>query len=270
VRFEGENDESVHRRTVAIAGEVNREHVRRRTDHMRTLLAFFLAIMVAIPVLAGPPADGTYKSTDIGGTMYTGFYSETWNGGPLSVGNTINEESFDGTTLGTQWKWYCAYVVAPPILLYNGVVGGNGQKIWQATYTGGAAWFDGAGPWAGAPTDPFYTATVDTWIATVTELYSGGVEVSTVKTVNATASFAGYPDVCIVLALSNLEKHGDGGTLPAGPPYYPDFMDGNTCASLGTTGPGEWGEVDDITYSILGCTVRTEETSWGAVKALYR
>jgi hypothetical protein len=235
---------------------------------MKALLAFLLSLMIAMPAMAGPPAEGTYKSTDIGGTMLTGFYSETWNGGPMSVLNTVNEESWDGATLGTQWKWFCAYVASPPILLWDGVTGGSGQKIWQVVYTGGMAWLDGAGPWlnVGEP-EAFYNATVDTWIATVTEQYSGGVEVGTVKTVNATASFVGYQETCIVLALSNLEKHGDGATLPAG---YPEFKNGAGCTSLGTTGPGEWGEVDDITYSILGCTVGTEETSWGAVKARYR
>lgn len=240
---------------------------------MKTMLAFLLSLLIAIPVLAGPPAEGTYKSTDIGGTMLTGTYSETWNGGPMSPFNTVNEASWNGVALGTQWTWSCAYVAAPPILLYNGVVGGNGQKIWQVTYTGGTAWLDGAGPWlnVGDP-EAFYTATVDTWIATVTEQYSGGVEVGTVKTVNATASFVGFPETCIVLALSNLEKHSDGATLP--PPdatwAYPEFKNSPGCTPQGSTGPGEWGEVDDITYSILGCTVRTEETSWGAVKARYQ
>jgi len=240
---------------------------------MKTLIVVLLSLVIAVPVLAGPPADGTYKSTDIGGTMLTGFYSETWNPTKMTPGNTVNEASYDGATLGTQWKWYCAYVAAAPVLLYNGVNGttGNGQKIWQVTYTNGMAWLDGAGPWAGG--DAFYSATVDTWIATVTEQYQNFVETGTVKTVNATASFLGYPEVCIVLALSNLQKHGDGPTLPAANPplyEYPVFMDGGSCASLGTTGPGEWGEVDDITYSILGCTVKTEQSSWGHVKSLYR
>jgi hypothetical protein len=242
--------------------------VRRRTFLMKTVLAFLLSLMVAVPVLAGPPMEGTYKSTDLGGTMYTGFYSETWNGGAMSVGNTINEESWDGATLGTQWRWFCAYVAGPPILLWDGTTGGNGIKIWQVNYTGGAAWLDGAGPWmnVGDP-ETHYDVVVDTWVATVTETYSGGLEVGTVKTVNATATIVGFAETCIVLALSNLEKHDDGAVLEAG---YPEFKDWSGCTSQGTTGPGEWGEVDDITYSILGCTVRTEETSWGAVKALYR
>ena len=67
---------------------------------MKTLIVFLLSLMVAAPVLAGPPADGTYKSTDIGGVMLTGTYSETWVGGKMSVGNTVNEASWDGSVLG--------------------------------------------------------------------------------------------------------------------------------------------------------------------------
>jgi hypothetical protein len=134
------------------------------------------------------------------------------------------------------------------------------------TYTGGTAWLSDTGPWADGEA---YDANVLTWEATVTETYSNFVEVGTVKTVNATAQFIGYDENCIVLALSNLEKHGDGTELPAPTPSftYPEFID-NTCSP--TEGPGEWGEVDDITYSILTCTVGTEEQSWGSVKALYR
>lgn len=233
---------------------------------MKKLLAFMLAMMVAVPALANPPLDGNYKSTDIGGTMYTGRYSESFNGAKLSVNNTVNEASWDGATLGNQWTWSCAYVAIAPTLIYDGVnSNGNGQKIWQVTYTGGTAWLSGTGPWADSEPGG-YTANVDTWDATVTETYSNFVEVGTVKTVSATASFVGYSDKCVVLALSNQEKHDAGPTLPAD---YPDFTD-NGCTSMGTTGPGEWGEVDDITYSILRCTVRTEETTWGAIKARYR
>ena len=233
---------------------------------MKKLLAFLLCLMVAVPAFAGPPLPGTYKSTDLGGTVLTGRYSETWNGGPMMMNNTVNEASWDGATLGGEWTWSCAYVAGPPVLVWDGLNGnGDGQKIWQVSYIGGTAILDGSGPWGNG--EPFYTATVDTWEATVTEQYVGFVEVGTIKTVNATASIVGPAewDLCIVLALSNLEKHGDGPTHPGF--GYPGFID-NTCSPAG--GPGEWGEVDDITYSILGCTISTEETSWGQVKALYR
>jgi hypothetical protein len=253
---------------VAIAGDVPLQiSVRRRKiSDMKTLLAVLLCMLLTVPAFAGPPQAGNYKSTDLGGSVLTGTYSETWNGGPMAVNNTVNEKSWDGTNLGTQWLWTCAYVASAPTLLYDGVnASGDGNKIWYVTYTGGTAQLLSTGPWG----DEDYDANVLTWEATVTETYQNFVEVGTVKTVNATAQFIGYDDNCIVLALSNLEKHGDGMELPPpGALAYPEFID-NTCSPTGE-GPGEWGEVDDITYSILQCTVGTEEQSWGSVKALYR
>jgi hypothetical protein len=35
--------------------------------------------------------------------------------------------------------------------------------------------------------------------------------------------------------------------------------------------PGEWGDVDSITYTIFGCTpLATQPSTWGGVKAMYR
>jgi hypothetical protein len=45
---------------------------------MKAVLVVLLSIVVAVPALAGPPANGTYTSTDIGGTMLPGRYSESW------------------------------------------------------------------------------------------------------------------------------------------------------------------------------------------------
>jgi hypothetical protein len=238
---------------------------------MKAVLVVLLSIVVSVPALAGPPANGTYKSTDIGGTMLPGRYSESWYPTKLSVNNTLNEQSWNGATLGTQWHWYCPWVVMPPVLLVNTVnASGNGQKIWRVTYTGGYCWLDGAGPWAGG--DASYTANINTWIAIVTETYASFQEVGTVRNHNATATFVGYNSECMALSVNNIEKISDtvksGGPVPAG---FPDFWYWAPCANIGTTGPGEWGDVDSITFTITGCeTVGLQEKSWGAVKALYR
>jgi hypothetical protein len=235
---------------------------------MKAVIAFLLVMMMAVPVLAGAPADGTYKSSDIGGLMYPGRYSESWFPTKLSVDNTLHEQSWDGATLGTQWQWYCPWVVNAPTLLVNTVNGsGNGQKIWTVTYTGGTCWLDGGGPWAGG--DPTYTASILTWTAVVTETYSNFVEVGTVRTHAASAQFNNYPDGCMSLQIENTEKIGDtdSGPLPAG---YPNFWYWAPCADIGTAGPGEWGDVDSITFTIQGCTIATEQKSWGAVKSLYK
>ena len=236
---------------------------------MKAVIVVLLSVIIAVPALAGPPANGTYKSSDIGGTMLPGHYSESWFPTKLTVNNTLNEESWDGATLGTQWRWYCPWVIGAPTLLLNTVDGnGNGVKTWRVTYVGGTCWLDGAGPWAGG--DPFYTASINTWIAIVTETFQNFVEVGTVRTHSASANFDNYDERCMSLQIENTEKLGDtnGGPLPAG---FPNFWDWNGCVDIGTAGPGEWGDVDSITFTIQGCeTVRTEQKSWGAVKSLYR
>ncbi|HKW13037.1 MAG TPA: hypothetical protein VJS69_00985 [Candidatus Krumholzibacteria bacterium] len=236
---------------------------------MRIVLTLFLCIVVSVPAFAGPPANGTYTSTDIGGSMLPGRYSESWFPTKLSVNNTLDEASWNGTTLATQWHWYCPWVALPPVLLVNTVNGsGNGQKIWKVTYSGGYCWLDGAGPWAGG--DAVYTANINTWTAIVTETYSNFIEVGTVRNHDATATFNGYNQDCMSLSVTNAEKFGDSnsGALPAN---FPDLLNWIGCVTLPATAPGEWGDVDGITFTVFGCTpLATQPTTWGAVKSKYR
>jgi len=235
---------------------------------MRTAIAFLLAILVTVPVLAGPPVNNTYKSTDIGGTMLPGRYSELYYPVRLAVNNTMNEQSWDGATLGAQWHWYCPWILSPPTLLVNTVNGsGNGQKIWRAVYTGGFCWLDGAGPWAGG--DASYLATIDTWTAIITEGYTAFALTSSIRSVSSSGTLVAYGGDCMTLEISNTEMTGmtGGGALPAN---YPDFWDWFACTNIGNTGPGEYGDVESITFIIQGCEgVPTEKVSWGAIKKLY-
>jgi hypothetical protein len=236
---------------------------------MKAVLVVLLVLVAAVPVFAGPPANGTYTSTDIGGSMLPGRYSESWFPAKLSVNNTLNEQSWNGVALGTQWHWWCPWVVSAPTLLVNTVNGlGNGIKVWRVTYTGGFCWLDGSGPWSGG--DPSYTANINTWNAIVTETYSGFQEVGTVRNHNSTATFVGYNEQCMALQIQNTEKLGDTtqGPLPAN---FPNFWNWIGCADVGTVGPGEWGDVDSITFTVENCQpVRTESATWGSVKAMYR
>lgn len=233
---------------------------------MKAVIVILLSVLVSVPALAGPPNNGTYKSTDIGGTMLPGRYSELWFGAPLAVNNTLNEQSWDGATLGGQWHWYCPWI-SGKLLLVNTVNGaGNGQKIWRVTYTGGYCWLSNSGPWGG--TDPSYLANINSWVAIVTETYAAFVEVGTVRNHNANATFTGYTQECMTLDVTNIEKLSDTnhGALPA---TYPVFWDWFVCAPA--VGSGEWGKVDAITFTILGCpTVGVTQQTWGAVKAMYR
>ena len=182
---------------------------------MRTAIAFLLAILVTVPVLAGPPLNGSYKSTDIGGTVLPGRYSEWWSAGvgPLTINNTLNEQSWDGATLAAQWWWYCPWQVLPPQLLLDTVNGlGNGNKIWRLTYSGGICSLDGAGPWGNG--DATYTALVSLWDVILTQTFSNFSVVGEVRTTNAQAIFLGYNDECMSLSVSKRPPSPMGRWLP--------------------------------------------------------
>jgi hypothetical protein len=50
-------------------------------------------------------------------------------------------------------------------------------------------------------------------------------------------------------------------------PNFPDFWNWAPCASIGTAGPGEWGDVDSITFTVTDCqSVATKPATWGQVK----
>jgi hypothetical protein len=233
---------------------------------MKAVIVILLSVLVSVPALAGPPTNGTYKSTDIGGTMLPGRYSEFWYGAPLAVNNTLNEQSWDGATLGGQWHWYCPWISAKALLVNTVNGAGNGQKIWRVTYTGGYCWLSNTGPWGG--TDPTYLANINVWVAIVTETYASFVEVGTVRNHNAAATFTNYNQECMSLDVTNVEKRGDtnSGPLPA---TYPSFWDWFVCGPA--VGSGEWGDVSAITFVITGCqTVGVDTKTWGQVKAMYR
>jgi hypothetical protein len=233
---------------------------------MKAVIVILLCVLISAPALAGPPNNGTYKSTDIGGTMLPGRYSEFWFGAPLAVNNTLNEQSWDGATLGGEWHWYCPWITAKALLVNTVNGAGNGIKIWRVTYSGGYCWLSNTGPWGG--TDPTYLANINVWVAIVTETYASFVEVGTVRNHNASATFTNYNQECMSLDVTNIEKRGDtnGGPLPA---TYPTFWDWFVCAP--TAGSGEWGDVDAITFVIRDCqTVGVSNTSWGQIKAMYR
>jgi len=237
---------------------------------MKTAIVFLLSALVAIPALAGPPLNGSYKSTDLGGSMLMGRYSEKWYPSPMSIHNTTNQESWNGATLGTQWQWHCPWLLAAPVLLYNGVDGsGNGSKIWQSTYSGGLCVLYDGGPWSNG--DASYLAQVNTWTEIVTETYASFAVIGTIRNANVTGSFVGYNETCASLHISNAERLGN--TVDDGPlaTNYPNFWDYLACTDVGGTGPGEWGEITAITFTISGCEpVPTLKETWGAIKQRYR
>jgi hypothetical protein len=229
-----------------------------------------IALLIPALAIAGPPLDGVYKSVDVGGTIGTGRYTESWEagGGPLMPGTTLNAESWDGASLALEWRYWCATLAVAPTLLFDTVnpVTGNGNRSYMKQFNGGYIWLSGTGPWANG--DPDYPGTIDTYMEIETIQYVNWVPVHAISNVQATAHFDNYPETCLNFAVANGVEVGstnDGETKPGD---YPDFLEELTCDPVLTL--GAWWDMKDLSLAITGCSVPTEEMNWGAIKAHYK
>lgn len=227
------------------------------------ILAVLLAASMAV---AGPPLDGTYDSTDLGGPVNTARYTEGFPiaNGALEIGTTLNAESWDGAALGGQWRYWCSSLQTPPVLISNNVVNGNGFKTYLKVFVGGYLWLSGSGPWANGDAD--YPGVIDTYQEIETIQYSNYQRVHAVTNIGATGHFDNYPNECLTFTVGNGVEIGSTDFGQTKPATYPDFLAPNCSA---TAIYGGWWDFITISLVISGCTVPAEETSWGAVKAMY-
>jgi hypothetical protein len=237
---------------------------------MKTAFVVTFVFLLTVPLLAiaGPPINGTYTSTDLGGQVLLGRYSESWDvpDGRLQMGNTANKLSWDGATLGTQWELHCTRIAGPPVLITDTVDGdGNGFRDYLVVYVAGDLTLDGNGPW-GDGSEPSYNANLHAYQEIKTFQYSNHEIVQAISNVSIQAGFQDFGETCVVISILNQEELGSTNTesLPAD---YPAFLVPISCDPTRTL--GSWGEVDEITLIITGCTVATEEMTWGNIKSLY-
>ena len=227
-----------------------------------TILAFVLAgasVFYATTTAAGPPFDGTYKSSL--GQFSEGRETTTWvTTGFLGDRNLLRGESWDGSTLGAEWRILCPEVVRVR-LIYDSVAGGTGHRIYQIEYRGGFLELSGTGPWGNG--DPLYTAAIDIYVEFRTVQYVDGVKVGSVSDHAMNGHFTNSK--CFTWGIGNEVWLGEGKTVAAG---YPTFVLAG-CKPT-TKDDGHWGDLRDLTLTIQGCVVGTEATTWGAVKAIYR
>lgn len=235
-------------------------------------------VMGAASAYAGPPINGTYKSSlnqfDEGRATTTGGTFV----GAASVGNVIYGRSFAGVAFTNDWTLGCATVASAVLIVPK--FGATGQEIWQITYAPGApVTLGGPGnPWNGG--DAVYNGVIDTYTEIRTVQYVNNVIVGAVSDHSISAHLTGYTESCVAWAIGNGSLRGatPGGPAPlfAGPPTlqnvkgadYPGFPAAG-CA-LNTVGTGHWDDIRDLTLSITGCAVATEQSTWGNVKAMYR
>jgi hypothetical protein len=235
---------------------------------MKLFITFLAVLMVASLVFAGPPLTGVYKSTL--GQMLDGRYSESWNGPPFgngNLGNTINSASWNNAALGTEWKVWCPSIAAPPTMVFDTRVGGWGIVRWDTNYEGGYLWLSQTGLWGNGED---YDGVVDFFRVTSDHIYENGILVGIDSGISMQGHFEDYSH-CFAYSISNAEYLGNTSLLGK-PADYPTFLDPVSCLD-GSLTQGIWGDVHDTTFVIYSpseCTIDSEETTWGAVKALYQ
>jgi hypothetical protein len=233
----------------------------------KVLVLLAALLVVAVPALSQCPHNVGVFST-YAGTLLGGRVSEAWCGidgtpGPGEPGNTEDTMSWDGASLGTQWRvWGMAIDAAGAVLVGSSVDAfGNGWMDYSTNYTGGQFWLAGSGPWGDGVTHltgPLTGYNVSTRITLV-----GGQQVGATSNVYFTGSFSNCPagNNCVIqYTIANAIRvwMTGGGTMPAN---YPGFLCG--------AGSGELFDACCIQTSIQ-CAVPEDASSWGTIKSLYR
>ncbi|MFO7652307.1 MAG: hypothetical protein R6X25_00635 [Candidatus Krumholzibacteriia bacterium] len=231
-----------------------------------TIAVSLLALMMATGALAGPPLNGSYDSTDMGGPAFIGRYTEGWDasGSALDAGTTLNAASWDGMVLGSQWRYWCGTETSSVLLTSTVNSAGNGNATYMKTFVGGYIWLSGDGPWGNG--DPEYTGTINSYNEFETITYSEWVPIAAVTNVQANAFFDGYPELCMAFYIGNGTRIATteiGEVIPAD---YPDLLDPD-CAATRTLGAA-W-DFTSVTLTIDGCVVSAVDATWSSVKSLY-
>jgi len=232
---------------------------------LAAILLFSLASLAGAAGL-NPPLPATYKT--LNGSIQPGRATESMpcDGCDGQIGNMIDAESWDGASLGLNWRLSCEQISASPTLIFDGVVGGNGQRIYNTSYTGGTLWLSGTGSWGTG--DPYYTGLVSSFTVITTKQYVAGQVVGVVSNINFTGTIDGY-DNCFTMAISNSEVVGATPGAPGEPGPFPAFVGPLNCNLTGSS--GAYVDVHDITFSILGhCSVPARSSTWGQLKSIYR
>lgn len=232
---------------------------------VKSILAFSLMIIVAGASYAacpGAPKDGIYTTTN--GTILSGRASESWCSGvgPGRPGNTENAMSWDGASLGSQWKvWGMA-------IDQNGAVetgryfdgSGTGWVDYATNYSGGQFWLSGNHIWGNGSTDFAGSITYYNVGARVT--FVGWQPVGVTSNIILTGVFDACPNCHIEYAISNALLIWQTGYPTAMPADYPPFL----CSATS----GELFSACCIVAKIHCTPISTESSTWGGVKALYQ
>ena len=226
------------------------------------LISILSAVLVvgAASVYAAAPISGVYKSSD--GDFDEGRETTSWvGGGFLNTDNKLHARSWNGAQLGIDWIFICP-IVQNVNLEADLVFAGYGSRIYMITYFAGAFSLQGLNgqPWSTG--DASYNGFLTNFTEIRTLIFENNVMVGSDSDYSFSGYFQNYPDLCLT-GIANGVWLGNG--VP--PASYPYTVDVNCSPAANNT---HFGDVRDLTFTIAGCTVGTEESTWGKVKSLYR
>ena len=223
-----------------------------------------LALLAPISAFAAVNA-GTYRTTDLGGQMLNGR-SSTWRTGINSgLPHVLHAQSWNGTTLGTQWEMRCP-VEASAFGVQNNLDGnGTGTIVYTSTFQGGqfelyntgAAWGDGV-------------ANLGTTTVVATVQFVNNVPQFSVANVNTSGNFGGGCTLTFVIGNAvGVGETTSSDVSIAKPADYPTFLDASCGPAPANQQFGTWGFSVTSTMRI-DCVVPATPATWGTVKGLYR
>ncbi|MFA5070556.1 MAG: hypothetical protein WC528_04725 [Patescibacteria group bacterium] len=231
---------------------------------LNLILVSLLILAFAAPafgqVCYNAPKDGVYTTNN--GTMIGGRASEAWCAGlgPGQPGNTENAQSWDGAVLGGQWKvWGMASEGAVETARYFDVYG-NGWIDYATNYTGGQFWLSGTGSWGSGATD--YTGLVTYFNVAARVTYVAGSPVGVTSNILLMGTFDNCTHCQIQYAISNALLVWQTGYPTVMLADYPPFLCG--------AASGELFDACCIVAKIFCQPTAVDESTWGAIKSLYR
>ncbi|MDZ7798190.1 MAG: hypothetical protein U5L76_01080 [Patescibacteria group bacterium] len=226
---------------------------------MKTTAIIMFVLLFACSVSADclyPPNDGIYTTTDE--TILGGRASEAWcSGNPGQAGNTINAMSWNGTTLAGQWKVWGMISEGAVETARDIDENGTGWIDYVTDYNEGRFWLDGETFGSGLMD---YQGDISYFNVSTRVSYVGGEMIG----VTSNILFTGIFDDCgcaIEYAITNAMLVWQTGQ-PNQPADYPPFL----CAA----NSGEFFDICCIQAKIYCDPISTDDSSWGAIKGLYK
>ena len=207
------------------------------------------------------PIPGTYSTYT--STIQSGRASESWCGdvAPGRSGNTENAASWDGSSLGAQWKVWGMYIDE-----FDAVESGryfdefgNGWIDYETNYLGGEFWLSKDHSWGDGVND--ITGTLIYYNVGTRVSYAVGQPVGATSNIFFSGLFDGCPDHILEYVITNAMQVWRSDSGSPRPGNYPDMLCGAS--------NGELFDVCCITANIREI-VAVEESSWGEIKEHYK